>query len=361
MQIRLPALLSIGAALAGGSAFASMLSAQVPMTASIDQSLAPYASHEDSVRLPDGRRLHLVCMGQGSPTVILTAGNTRWSVDWNKVQAPVAAHTRVCAWDRAGFGLSDPPSRPQNVDETSADLAKALEIGGIAGPYILVGHSLGGYESLLLADRQRASVVGMVMVDSSIPDQAARFERVAPAFAEEITQEEPLAQLLRKCSAALRSGALKKGDPDPDGCLRPPPAPANYPPELIAVMPSLEPASEDLVASAMESMTAALLWETLARNSQIVVNPARNYGSIPVVVLTADLAPPANPDWSAQANAQDRLANAEFRRGHAEYAALSSRGTQRTVPGSTHFIQQTNPEAVTAAIVEVLQQARALD
>src|SRR5690606_21439786 len=98
------------------------------------------------------RRLHLVCMGQGSPTVILTAGNTRWSIDWNLVQAPVARETRVCAWDRAGFGLSDPPPRPQTVAETSADLANALEIGGITGPFILVGHSLGGYETLLLAD-----------------------------------------------------------------------------------------------------------------------------------------------------------------------------------------------------------------
>lgn len=90
--------------------------------------------------------------------------------------------SRVCAWDRSGFGLSDPPPHPQTVDQTAADLATALESAGITGPYIPAGHSLGGCESLLLADRDFAAVVGMVLVDTSYNDQFKRLEHRVPAI-----------------------------------------------------------------------------------------------------------------------------------------------------------------------------------
>src|SRR6187431_2220157 len=99
----------------------------------IDRTLAQYASTEDSVRLPDGRSIHLVCTGDGSPSVILLAGMADWSVAWNRVQPAVAARTRVCAWDRAGLGLSDPPAKPQMVDATTADLEAALAAADING------------------------------------------------------------------------------------------------------------------------------------------------------------------------------------------------------------------------------------
>src|SRR5205814_1606569 len=114
-------------------------------------------------RLPDGRTIHLVCMGQGSPVVILTAGEAGWSIAWNKVQPGVAAKTRVCAWDRAGLAFSSPSPKPPTVDNAASDLQAALAAAGIAGPYVVVGHSLGAYESLLLADRQPSKVVGMVL------------------------------------------------------------------------------------------------------------------------------------------------------------------------------------------------------
>ena len=106
--------------------------AQQPLPAIADRSLVPYADTKDAVRLPDGRQLFMLCMGQGSPTVILTAGAGDWSVTWSRVQPEVARTTRVCAWDRPGFGFSDPPARPQTVDETTSDLQAALRAGRVS-------------------------------------------------------------------------------------------------------------------------------------------------------------------------------------------------------------------------------------
>ena len=82
----------------------------------VDNAMEPYASDRGAVRLPDGRLLNIVCMGRGSPTVILTAGLgdfTGWA--WSAVQAGMARSTRVCAWDRPGFGLSDGSPDPQTA------------------------------------------------------------------------------------------------------------------------------------------------------------------------------------------------------------------------------------------------------
>ena len=103
-----------------------------------DLSLTVYAKPQRLVELRDGRKIHLFCLGEGSPTVILTAGLPDWVAAWSKVQAPIALETRVCAWDRAGFGFSDPSSAPQDVSHTTTDLEEAFERAKIDGPYVLI-------------------------------------------------------------------------------------------------------------------------------------------------------------------------------------------------------------------------------
>ena len=105
-----------------------------------------------------GRTISWTCVGYGTPTVILTAGAGDWSAVWRKVQGAVGETTRTCAWDRAGFGFSSPSTEVQDVTHTEADLERALAAAGIRGPYVLVSHSLGSYEALLLgrtAERNR--------------------------------------------------------------------------------------------------------------------------------------------------------------------------------------------------------------
>ncbi len=125
-----------------------------------------------------GRRLHVICVGVGSPTVIMEAGLNSSSRTWRVVQPAVAQVTRACTYDRAGIGTSDPDPRTKAARRTSrtivGDLEALLGAAAITGPYVMVGHSLGGAHVRLFATRHPRDVVGMVLVDSSHEDQAAR-------------------------------------------------------------------------------------------------------------------------------------------------------------------------------------------
>jgi pimeloyl-ACP methyl ester carboxylesterase len=117
-------------------------------------------------------RLHMNCLGQGSPTVVLDAGLGYTSVEWSGwVQPEVAKHTRVCAYDRAGMGWSEPGPGAANATQTTAELHALLQEADEEGPYVLVGHSLAGLYSRIYAERYPEEVAGMVLVDSSHPDQ----------------------------------------------------------------------------------------------------------------------------------------------------------------------------------------------
>jgi pimeloyl-ACP methyl ester carboxylesterase len=117
-------------------------------------------------------RLHLNCVGQGSPTVVLDAGWGYTSVEWSAwVQPEVAEHTRVCAFDRAGMGWSEPEPGPPSATQTADELHALLQEADEEGPYVLVGHSLAGLYSRIYAERYPEEVAGMVLVDSSHPHQ----------------------------------------------------------------------------------------------------------------------------------------------------------------------------------------------
>lgn len=125
-----------------------------------------------------GRQPHVVCMGTGSPTVVMEAGLNSLSRTWRVVQPAVAQVTRVCSYDRAGIGTSDPDPRTKAARRTSRTIIEDLEVllrtAAITGPYVMVGHSLGGAHVRLFASRHPRDVIGMVLVDSSHEDQATR-------------------------------------------------------------------------------------------------------------------------------------------------------------------------------------------
>ncbi|HWE63302.1 MAG TPA: alpha/beta hydrolase [Chloroflexota bacterium] len=120
-----------------------------------------------------GYRLHLLCTGGGQPTVVLDAGLGSFSVDWGLVAPEVAAFTAVCAYDRAGYGWSDAGPRPRTSRQIAWELHSVLHLANIPAPYVLVGHSFGGFNVRVFADAYPDEVAGLVMVDASHEDEEA--------------------------------------------------------------------------------------------------------------------------------------------------------------------------------------------
>lgn len=114
-----------------------------------------------------GRKLHIHCTGKGAPTVIVENGGAAFSFDWELVQPEVERFTRICTYDRAGYAWSDAGPEFDTFDQSVHDLHLLLRNAGIAGPYVLVGHSFGGLLVRFYQATYPGNVVGMVLVDSS--------------------------------------------------------------------------------------------------------------------------------------------------------------------------------------------------
>jgi len=287
-----------------------------------------------------GTELNFYCMGSGSPTVVFDAGWEDWSPTWATIQPVIARHTRACTYDRAGSGFSLPGPMPRTSAEIARELHTALHDAHIPGPYLLVGHSFGGYNIRAFADLYMPEVYGAVLVDiESAKDRATDESEMTEAVAE-----------LTQCRDAVARHQPLPPIPAADD----PPAPntpcsrqffRNLPmkewsPDLNAVVLRIangRAALYDAVISEMQEMPADAKW--LQRHR-------RSFGARPVRVLTAqnhfddnDMTPPAlhgkhlayERDW---AQTQRRL------------LALSTDSKQVLVPDSDHYIQFDRPKVV---------------
>jgi len=317
-----------------------------------DESLVPYASDWEAMRLPDGRKLNFVCLGEGAPTVILTAGMgdfAGWA--WSSVQSGMAKTTRVCAWDRPGFGLSDGSAAPQTVATTTADLEAALATGKIAGPYVMVGHSLGAYESLLFTDRHPDRVAGMVLVDPSFPDQFSVPPVEPPGWPRlpwAAAEPDPI-EVFRKCAADIRSGKLRRGTLDPNKCVA---FPLSFPPVLSEALKT------KALGNSLQYESQASFNQSGEESSRLVVDPGRNYGAMPLVVLSAVYAPRWPPFTPEELKVRMAAEHARIDRGHQALAALSTGGIHTRVADSDHYIQKAQPKVVIDAVEAVVAEAR---
>jgi hypothetical protein len=131
-----------------------------------------------------GHRLYLDCTGSGSPTVVLEPGAGLRSSDLRWITPVVARNTRVCVYDRAGRGWSEPATTPQDGGQTAADLHTLLQRGKVPGPYVLAGHSFGGLYALTFAASYPGEVAGLVLVDSTAPAVGREPEPAQPAAAD---------------------------------------------------------------------------------------------------------------------------------------------------------------------------------
>jgi pimeloyl-ACP methyl ester carboxylesterase len=288
-----------------------------------------------------GRNLN--CIGAGRPTVILMAGLFSWSVVWYKVQAAIAQKARVCAFDRAEYGFSDAASQPQIISEVVEDLHKALPAGSIPGPYVLVGHSLGGVEARVYAQRWPAQVAGMVLVDTS-PAGEGLIDETQRDFDEASGRESCAASMLH-CALLADRGALGPSSAEFRDCS--------------ATLPSDTPAAFRKVWP--QFFTAYYFADKVSLMRSLYTHryddaDHHNLGAMSLVVLSIE-----HPwDSGSPAGARlDRSYGKIWNALHADLAHLSTRGVHRIIKGSGHEIQLDKPQAVIDAVDEVLGQLHA--
>src|SRR5215210_3676363 len=155
-----------------------------------------------------GYRLHIQCVGHGSPTVILESGLANISTDWAYVQPQVARETRACSYDRAGNGWSDRGPSPRDPHQIARELHSLLDKGAIPGPYVLVGQSFGGMYVRMFAAEYPDDVVGMVLVDASHPDMWARMPAAVVARNQPTARQRMLYSVLTRLAFLRLTGTF---------------------------------------------------------------------------------------------------------------------------------------------------------
>jgi len=126
-------------------------------------------------------RFNINCTGQGRPVVVLDSGFGVPALGWALVQPGVAKFTRVCSFDRAGYGWSDPGPEPRTSERIAVELHDLLNAAGETGPFVMAGHSLGGFTIRVFNKLYPAAVAGVVLVDAAAEDEDARVEAIVPA------------------------------------------------------------------------------------------------------------------------------------------------------------------------------------
>ncbi len=284
------------------------------------------------VSVPHGKAaLHLYCLGEGEPTVVLEAAQGDSSLDWRGVQEAVAEFARVCAYDRPGLGWSSPAATRLTADQIAENLRWALETAGEREPYVLVGHSIGGVYTRAFAQKYPEAVAGLVLVDSAHENQQQRM----PAD----TMKE--LQVIKRLAYVL--GAL---------------APFGVPRALkLADRLQGENFEADIRAAAMARMYRSHFFRSLLNEVKTVEvctrgsDPPATLNEIPLIVLTRGSLNPGLPEeqFEQQKQSWDALQR--------ELVMLSGNSRQIVAEKSGHYIHHDQPELVVDAIRHLVRAA----
>lgn len=277
-----------------------------------------------------GRKLQLDCRGSGSPTVVFEAGlDTAGSLSWALVHDEIAQTTRACAYSRAGIMWSDPQDGLQNGKAVAEDLHTLLSKAGEQGPFVLVGHSLGGPYSMTYTKYFGEEVAGLVFVDASHPDQEPLLKTVFTA-----PQSKSMPPITEKFKRKLKSAIALS-----DGQIT----------QLYLAHEAYVASSELATTKEFEALT-----QTLAEAGTF-----RQLGNRPIFVLTATAQLSAEQLAAEGMTAeQDQKRLAIWKQLQADMATWSSNSQHQYVEDSTHYIQFNRPDMVIAAVQSVVGSVR---
>ena len=293
-----------------------------------------------------GHSLHLYCTGEGSPTVILEAGGGSFSLDWSLVQPEVAKSTRVCSYDRAGLGWSEPGPLPRSAGRIVSELHAMLQAAGEQGPYVMVGHSFGGMVVRLYAARYPGEIAGLVLVDAAYEYQ---WERLGADYAQIFSSERASLQVM---TILTRLGLLR---------LLGPAMGEDSIPSWIKLLPQdILPARLVFLIRSVGYQTTYAEYQALKQSIAELKVEAGSLGDLPVVVMTSRHS--IDPDIAlGPINLpEDRieLLNSQHVELQAELAQLSTRGQQVVEENSNHALTVYVYQSVVAFIQQVVGDAR---
>jgi len=278
-----------------------------------------YLSNGDRERFPppgrlvpvEGAVMHLSCSGTGQPTVLLEAGLGESSLTWAAVQRSLSATTRVCSYDRAGYGWSDSRDRPWTASTAASELESLLTAAGEPGPYVVVAHSLGSFVARELAVTQPDLVAGLVLLDPTNETAVRTAGRPLPAIVQ------------RKLLGALvRLGVLRWV-----GSRLVPALVETQPPvELMSMLPMA-------YTSSSTGATIAELEGSVASAEHLPPPDRPILAELPVTVVSAATATEAD------------------RQHHRSLAKSSRRGTHLVMASGNHYLHYTRP----AQVVQIVE------
>ena len=281
----------------------------------------PFAEAADAKAYPlpgqlvdvGGYRLHINCTGSGSPTVVIVAGAGDWSTTWGIVQSEVAKTARVCTYDRPGLGWSEAAPLPPDAAQFAKELHTLLQNARIPGPYVMVGHSLGGLVVRVFAHDYAPEVLGVVLIDSMNPKQ------VTQSLSEKLAQLYSLQAVLARFGVGRLLMKL---------------------PGILPSMPPNESAYYPLYFRPQSLQASASEYQGLP-DSAAEAAAVKSFGDLPLIVLTAKLND--NPGWPEWQN---------------ELLQLSSNSQHSFAENSGHTIQIDEPKAAVAAILKMVELVR---
>jgi pimeloyl-ACP methyl ester carboxylesterase len=280
-----------------------------------------------------GYKMHIVCSGPqnaDAPTVILDHVGAANAAQWGLMQPEIAKTTRVCAYDRAGFGWSERGPTPRDARQSMHELHTLLGNAAIPAPYLLVGHSYGANVARLYVAEYPTEVVGMVLVDPGlqhdIPGVPAHVNAAWKAGDQ---------TLMRLAPYLSRLGIMRLGP-------------------LLGATPGHGDLPEPVGAAYDAANLSTKFWDTLSDQNQAMAATSKevlatppSLGALPLIVLSATL--PADEGRQV------------WTKVNTELATRSSNGLHRVVDGATHMslaLGQEHAQATTAVIRQVLEAAR---
>jgi pimeloyl-ACP methyl ester carboxylesterase len=288
-----------------------------------------------------GRKLRLVSAGAGTPAVILEAGAGGFSAVWGPVQREVSRFARVYSYDRAGYGRSDPPphGEPRTSGNAVRDLHALLVAAQIAPPYVLVGHSLGGFHARLYTARYPADVAGLVLVDADVEEEWTR------AMPDEHRKGlDFMTAFLRVAKSFAHIGL-----PQAAARVRPP-----YSLRKLPVSEMREVLRHGFTVSALRTLHSE--FDNLDVSAREIRSSNRELGDRPLVVIRHGIPPRRLPGTSRERarEIEDTLEMMQRR-----MAQWSRRGRLVVSQHSCHVIHIDEPHVVVEAIRDVLMYVRA--